>query len=1488
MLTKATAHFRPFIRLPSSSGASPDHFTANPSLLHHLPHNGAGNSLVAQGANPTQTAGSSGSTGRHGYGGNAGAGGGYTGHARAFLSLPQTASVDPSSTLSNSDDNSIQDANSLRNSSLLLKHRLSKRTRIIGPSDGVGREVRREIEARAGGSKVTVMELEGLEDSERFERLALPTSGRSRRRTGLTRSPSAIEIWQVGIPKPRGRLGLRSLSTRSDIPRSLEAEDLEPLVSASSTPATRVLGQPNRVLMDLAGRDLPGKRLGMVRRNSTAAVERTSLDQPPVELLLQQQDEETSKPSRPNADPKEIAIYDALISARDSGDSQLVEQLIRHYRSPRSVSPFSEDKQPGDPALHEQYPLSSGYSLRTYNGCLSALMGVRKPGQSIAEILEIYNEILERDFIPDNKTYGFVIRALSLRSVEVQDAIRSWEDQKSWGQWRALLLGPETWNFNAAAEKDHLFQSYEAEGNLPSALKLFRAATRVNSAVGFPLSVYGTLLTAMSRQSQPDIKAMEQIINLAQRWKVPGSISLHRHLFKVYGESKDVKGLDNAWADFKKASAKGNPEEIWSGVNPTRKAEQSTSQTRAEGIRQESWNNAISAYISAGKSSKSIEILDEMMKSTTNTPTESGPTNQIAPSATHRTLGQVVVDLAKSGEIDLALEWNDKFHSPSYLGKMPTSRLTLEHTTGLIDILIKSERLDDAKKVVQTLSNSYDQFNTPASKTTVGKRLWRIYTVLVVRATELPIGPEREALLDEIRSFSKSGRIPLDMSVLTKHTALLSKSERWDDLILAIEAIAIRQSISKEVQSKLISTLIAISQTEIPLNKLLTLTHRIFTLGVQTELSISSAITSKILTRDSNEKLDITNQDLLVLLGSFNALPQEKVSEGDYDDSFLSLISILEQVNKENNLITEYKDHPAVQSVIKSIVYRFGVERSNHLLTPVFGEQQAKELTDAAIQSLQSVSSPSSAGSPESPVSSEFTPPSSVTSETDVSSTDKSAEYTLYTDKAISAKIERFTHRNPPITPLQAYELVKEGLSRNAIPYISVLCSLIDHLSRFGEESKVRELYELCQVILNKYVRPENKISSWHQVEDSMLIANCHLGYLEQAGLHRSRIIEQGLSPSADSYATMIASSKDTTDDALIARELFDESQLMGVKPHLYLYNTIISKLSKARKAETALELFKHMKNQGIKPSSVTYGAVINACCRVGDAQSAETLFEEMASQRNFKARVPPYNTMMQFYLQTQPNRSRVLHFYHLLQQANVPPSAHTYKLLLDTYATLPPIDLEAMENVFKQIQQDKNVQVQGTHWASLINAYGIFGNDLVKSQEIFESLSNTKYIKEAVVWESILNVLSQKGTLEELESTKDKLFERNDIQSTAYVYNALINGYSRLNEIKKSRELFNSMGDSISGVAAPNNHPTLLTSSGHQKPSTQTLQPTTMVYREPSTYESMLKAELKAGETQKAKQVLDQMEKRNYPYAVFAKAKAAFDEALVSSGQSI
>jgi pentatricopeptide repeat protein len=247
----------------------------------------------------------------------------------------------------------------------------------------------------------------------------------------------------------------------------------------------------------------------------------------------------------------------------------------------------------------------------------------------------------------------------------------------------------------------------------------------------------------------------------------------------------------------------------------------------------------------------------------------------------------------------------------------------------------------------------------------------------------------------------------------------------------------------------------------------------------------------------------------------------------------------------------------------------------------------------------------------------------------------------------------------------------------------------------------------------------------------------------------------------------------------------------------------------------------------------------------------------------------------MQFYLQTRPSREKVLHYYTALRQSGVQPSVHTYKLLLDAYHTISPIDLTSMERTFAELCTDRSLQVQGTHWASLITAYGLSNSDVTKALEVFDLIAThpnntTNALSEPVVWEAILNVLATKGTLEQMEEMRSRM---TGVKPTAYVYNVLISGYARHNAIEKAREVFESMVDSYVGVSAPNNHPT----PGHSQ--------VTGVYREPSTYESMIRAELSTGSREAAEGVIRRMEERGYPAAVFFKARSLLDGGHVGGG---
>ena len=285
-----------------------------------------------------------------------------------------------------------------------------------------------------------------------------------------------------------------------------------------------------------------------------------------------------------------------------------------------------------------------------------------------------------------------------------------------------------------------------------------------------------------------------------------------------------------------------------------------------------------------------------------------------------------------------------------------------------------------------------------------------------------------------------------------------------------------------------------------------------------------------------------------------------------------------------------------------------------------------------------------------------------------------------------------------------AYDILKEHVSNGIYPPPSTVVPMLCGFGRDGDLKHVDELYAIAQhVIAAQHRNLESRLRGWVQVEDAMITALSHSGESARANAHRERIVAASQVPSASAYAALIATIQERTDDAAIAEDLFNESQRLGVRPTTYLFNTVISKLSRARKAEQALQLFDMMRIARVRPTSVTFGAAINACVRTGDEARATALFAEMESQKSFQPRVPPYNTMIQYYVYSRPQRDQALLYFKKMQEAGVRPSAHTYKLLLDMWGTIDPVQPEQQQSVFAKLTADRLVSVQGTHWASLI-----------------------------------------------------------------------------------------------------------------------------------------------------------------------------------------
>ena len=360
----------------------------------------------------------------------------------------------------------------------------------------------------------------------------------------------------------------------------------------------------------------------------------------------------------------------------------------------------------------------------------------------------------------------------------------------------------------------------------------------------------------------------------------------------------------------------------------------------------------------------------------------------------------------------------------------------------------------------------------------------------------------------------------------------------------------------------------------------------------------------------------------------------------------------------------------------------------------------------------------------------------------------------------------------------------------------------------------------------------------WSSILDAMVGACLTLGRRTLAAQFHQEMLEMGTAPTANTFGLYITTLKESTktfDEASEAVAIFGRAIAEGVTPSSFLYNALIGKLGRARRIDDCLRYFQEMRAAGIRPTSVTYGTVVNALCRVSDDRFAEELFDEMESMPNYKPRPAPYNSLMQFFLTTKRDSEKVLSYYDRMQSRNIQPTMHTYKLLIDTYATLEPVNLAAAEGVLDTIRASGQ-RPEAVHYASLIHAKGCALHDMAGARRTFDEVLASGQIRpQACLYQALFESMVANHCVSQTEEVLDSM-SASRVEMTPYIANTLIHGWAMETMIAKSKAVYDSVG---------------------------------MEKREPSTYEAMTRAFLTAEDRDGALATVHEMLSRGYPSAV-------------------
>lgn len=377
-----------------------------------------------------------------------------------------------------------------------------------------------------------------------------------------------------------------------------------------------------------------------------------------------------------------------------------------------------------------------------------------------------------------------------------------------------------------------------------------------------------------------------------------------------------------------------------------------------------------------------------------------------------------------------------------------------------------------------------------------------------------------------------------------------------------------------------------------------------------------------------------------------------------------------------------------------------------------------------------------------------------------------------------------------------------------------------------------------------------------------MIAACLIIGERGRAEQYHQRLLTMGSVPSSNTfglYITTLRGNVQTYDEATEAVKIFQHAAMEGVKPTSFLYNALIAKLGKARRIDDCLAYFAEMRANSIWPTSVTYGTVINALCRVSDEQFAEELFNEMESMPDYKPRTAPYNSIMQYFLNSKRDRGKVLEYYNRMMAHKIQPTKHTFKLLIDAYSAIQPVHMDLAEEVLDTMQTHGQ-QPDATHYASLIHSKGCVMNDIISARNLFDKLVATPQTNQAApspcLYQAMCESLVANHMVQETTPLVASMADRG-AQITAYIANILIHGWTAVGNIVNARKIYDDLG---------------------------------FERREPSTYEAMTRAYLAVSaerSEEEARGVVAEMVSRRYPMAVTGKVLELINGGGITAGKN-
>lgn len=1043
---------------------------------------------------------------------------------------------------------------------------------------------------------------------------------------------------------------------------------------------------------------------------------------------------------------------------------------------------------------HDMKRLGFVPTARLYNHIIVSMTRIRAR-EPVNAIVEIYTEMLEKNIKPEPSTVSTVIQALCDRSTEVAKLIEETNHR----------IERDT---SSAHEEEEKVKLLIQEENIATALNLFNASLS-NVYPLHSIETFNTMLEALGKHGMaPEVL---HVYEKMENSDIQPNVHTFAHLITAFGKHGDMRSAIECYNEYKAQASLLPPHD--------------------ENL---IYEVLIASYFASGDAEGGVAFLKKV---------RSVPGKYLS----RKLLDAVIAGLCQRGDLEGALKWVHEMRA--------TSTLPQPTVSSIRPIVHGASRIGN-------LTMAKEAFELVAQGRVGTGQEWKaelqLFVSLCLREGDLPTAVlvVDEFILQKIMPDSDIGIIFLEKLVTS--SGVERAVEYFERFAKVAQATSSSPSVMVEfdnIASGFIGGFVALESTVA--SRLISSLQ-----SLPSVLSRGPTNASRVLVAAFKDLTGNTYVDGATLAGLIKYQSALTGWDTSQPEDVNYLISMLCAIGPEDWVYLQ----PSRQ-VIDDQLCRI---RDQDIL------QLWREITNGIDLKDNNGNSPASPTFDSIP--SNYSPDDAAsvgTLDTALTSSNSAVSPYSTVPHPLPTQYHYNTPRAPDFNISQSRRLIKSlGKAQKDPAALNALLDTLRFIRRKGERllpealgrlinvagkahrvDIVSETFEFAQSTVREVI-PEHEVafSEWCLILNSMIVANAFNRDFADARRFQSELLKLGVAPDSDAFAAYIVNLNvtDTNDEATEALSLFHEAKSLGVRPSTFLYNTLISKLAKARRSDDALYYFHEMKVNGISPSSVTYGTIINACCRVGNEALALRYFNEMEADQHFVPRIAPYNTMLQFYVQTKQDRADALRFYEKMRAQLLTPSAHTYKLLMDAYATLDPIDIQAAENILKLIASDRQ-RPTSAHYASLIHAYGCVKQDLDSAKAWFhkaiDQSSPFSVAPDETLYQALIEAYVANHRVGDCSSIFNHM-EANKIKLTVYMANHLIHGWTIAGNLQEARRIFDSLATEKTGLYG----------------------------REPSSYEQMTRTYLAMGDRNGALALVEEMKTKGYPAAVVARVTDILD----------